>query len=310
MDFNNYKFRAHSIGNIMSGLPKPLTENQESTYNDFTERKNGNGRPLTDKQLTVWADLHKKKNAEPELTNSSKKWLEQLVWEELTGRSTAIKSKYLDKGIQSEEKSLTLYSSNKESLVLKNKERKNNDFFTGECDIARYKVRDIKSSWSFQTFPLTSVEIPNKDYEWQLDVYMDLFDYKRAELIYCLVDTPFKLIEDELRRLDWKFNIMDMAGDIRKEHIGLVVETVSNLLFTFKGVEDFCKQSSSIKIEWFNDFKEIPEELRIKIFKMNYCEKRNSQLKQMVQIAREYMNYVLEDIGEYSLKFQELKKAM
>ena len=44
MDFNNYKFRAHSIGNIMSGLPKPLTENQLKTYNAYSERKNGNGK--------------------------------------------------------------------------------------------------------------------------------------------------------------------------------------------------------------------------------------------------------------------------
>lgn len=307
MDFNNYLFRAHSIGNIMSGLPKPLTDNQEKTYNDFTARKNGEGRPLTDNQLATWGDLHSKKNAKPKLTDGSKKWLEQLVWEELTGRSTNLKSKYLDKGIQAEEKSLTLYSDHKDNLIIKNKERKENEFFTGECDIARYKVRDIKSSWSFQTFPLRSQEIPNKIYEWQLDVYMDLFNYKRSELIYCLVDTPFKLIEDELRRLDWQFDIFDLAGDVRNEHIDLVVETVSNLIFTFEGLEKFCKQSTNVNIEWFTDFKELPEELRVKIFKHNYCEKRNEQLKTMVKLARGFMNSVLEDIGDYSLKFSELK---
>lgn len=311
MDFNNYKFRAHSIGNIMSGLPKPLTENQENTYNDYTERKNGIGRPLTDKQIATWGDLHSKKTAKPKLTDGAKKWLEQLVWEELTGRSTNIKSKYLDKGIQSEEKSLSLYSDHKDNLIIKNKERKENEFFTGECDIARYKVRDIKSSWSFQTFPLRSNEIPNKMYEWQLDVYMDLFGYKRSELIYCLVDTPFKLIEDELRRMDWQFDIFDLAGDVRADHIDLVVETVSNLIFTNKGIEDFCQQSTNVKIEWFEGvFKEIPEEIRVKIFKHNYCEKRNQQLKTMVNLSRDFMNSILEDLGEYSLKFNQLKQAV
>lgn len=310
MDFSNYKFRAHSIGNIMSGLPKPLTDNQQKLYEDYTARKNGEGRPLTDNQLTVWGDLHSKKNAKPKLTDGSKKWLEQLVWEELTGRSTNLKSKYLDKGIQAEEKSLTIYSNHKDDLIIKNKERKENEFFSGECDIARYKVRDIKSSWSFQTFPLRSKEIPNAMYEWQLDVYMDLFGYKRSELIYCLVDTPFKLIDDELRRLDWQFDVFDLAGDVRKEHIPLVVETVSNLLFTNKGLEDFCQQSSSVNIEWFNDFKELPEELRVKIFKHNYCEKRNEQLKTMVKLARVFMNEILEDIGDYALKFNQLKQAI
>lgn len=311
MDFSNYKFRAHSIGNIMSGLPKPLTDNQQKTYDDFTSRKNGEGRPLTDNQIVIWADLHTKKNAKPQLTDGAKKWLENLVFEELTGRTGYLKSKYLDKGIQAEERSLTLYSSHKDDLIIKNKERKENDFFSGECDIARYKVRDIKTSWSFQTFPLRSQEIPNSMYEWQLDVYMDLFNYKRSELIYCLVDTPFKLIEDELMRMNWKFDIMDISGDIRKQHIDLVVESISNLIFTNKGLEAFCQQSTNVKVEWFEGvFKEIPEEIRVKIFKHNYCDKRNEQLKTMVNLAREFMNSVLDDLGAYSLKFQELKTAI
>ena len=307
MNFNNYLFRAHSIGYIMGGIPKPLTDRQQSMYDDYTARKNGEGRALTPNQLAEWGSLHKQKNAKIKLSDSAKKYLEKLVWEELTGRSSTIKTKYFDKGIQSEEKSLTLYSNHKESLILKNKERKSNEFFTGEADIAKYKVRDIKSSWTWETFPLQSETIPNPMYEWQLDVYMDLWELKRSELIYTLVDTPFRLIEDELRRLDWQFNVLDMNGDVREEHIGLVVETISNHIYTSTGLENFCHQSTNIKLEWFENFIEIPEEIRVKIFKHNHCEKRNEQLKTMVILAREYMNQILEKLGDSIIKFNKQK---
>jgi len=42
-----------------------------------------------------------------------------------------------------------------------------------------------------------------------------------------LVDTPFNLINDEIKRLDWKYNITDMNGDVRDEFIADVVELVS-----------------------------------------------------------------------------------
>lgn len=308
MNFDNYLFRAHSIGNMMAGVPKPLTESQKQTLDAYMERNSGIGKPLTEKQLGTLGDLIARKNAKPKLTDGAKTFLSKLVWEELTGRREEIKSKYLDKGLMCEEKSLTLYSAFKDSLVLKNKERKNNDFFTGECDITRYKVRDIKSSWSYKTFPLNSTKIPSKIYEWQLDVYMDLFSYKRAELIYCLVDTPFKLIDDELRRLDWQLNIMDGNGNVRTQHIDLVIEVISGLLFTYKGIEDYCQQSTAVNIEWFAEkFVELPEEMRVKIFKHNYCEKRNKQMKDMVVLARQFMNGVLEGIGEDAIKFHKIK---
>ena len=110
MDFNNYKFRAHSIGHIMGGLPKPLTDKQADLFNAYSDRKNGIGKPLTNKQLAEWGSLYTKKTAKPKLTDGSKKYLEELVWQTLTSRSKKLQAKYLDKGIQCEEKSFTLHS--------------------------------------------------------------------------------------------------------------------------------------------------------------------------------------------------------
>ncbi|WP_322288799.1 hypothetical protein [Aquimarina sp. 2201CG5-10] len=304
-NFNDYKFRAHSIGHIMSGIPKPLTTNQEEEYNVLLLRHKGEGKALTLKQIEKLGDYSKRKNRKPFLTDGAKTYLEKLVFQEITGRKKDITAKYLDKGIQVEEKSITLYSEVTGQLFLKNQERKENEYFSGECDNAEEKIRDIKSSWEYETFPIREREIPSKIYGWQLDVYMDLWDFKESELIYCLVDTPYKLISDELRRMDWKYNIFNSEGNVRNDSIDLVVETVCNLIFTEKGLEEFCEQSESVRLEWFiGVFKEIPEEIRIKVFSHNYCTKRNQQLKTMAKLARDYMNSLIEQLGEGILKFQ------
>lgn len=309
MDFSNYKFRAHSVGQIMGGLPKPLTPKQEELFKDYTERKNGVGRSLSNKQLAEWGSLYTKKTAKPKLTDGAKKYLEELVWQTLTNRSKKLQAKYLDKGIQCEEKSFTLHSEVVNTLFTKNLERKENEYFSGECDNAQNKViRDIKTSWEYSTFPLRENAIPSSIYEWQLDVYMDLWEFKDSELVYCLVDTPFKLIKDEIRRFDWKHNILDNEGNVREESIDLVVEIVSNHIYTNEGLEKFCADSLTVNLDWFvGKFKEIPKEIRVKIFEHKYCENRNKQLKEMIGLARVFMNSIIKDLGESVHKLSNYK---
>lgn len=307
--FSNYLFRPHAVVKIMGGVPKPLTANQDKTYNDLFERHNGDGKKLTLKQIETLGSLSERKNAKCKLSDAAKKELMKLVYETLTKRSSKIKAKYLDKGIQQEDKSITTYSNVLDKLLLKNKERKTNDFFTGECDNSQEKIRDIKTSWSFESFPLMDEVIKNSGYQWQLDCYMDLWELKQSELVYCLVDTPTKLLNDEVKRTCWKNNLLDQEGNLEsgKE---LLIETICNHIFTFKGLESFCNQSSIIELEWFEGvFVEIPEEMRVKVFTHNYCEKRNSQLKEMIALARDYMNEILMSIPDNQKKLIELKET-
>ena len=307
MDFNNYKFRASQLGLIMSGVPKTLTEKQKETLDAYDLRYKGEGRPLTEKQKIDYYSLLSRKNAKCMLSDGAKTHLEKLVWDHVTGRSLDIQNKYTEKGLTSEERSITLYSEVENKLFIKNKERKENEYFTGECDNAQGKIRDIKSSWSYVTFPLTARKIENKLYDWQLQVYMNLWGMKEAELIYCLVDTPSKLVDDELRKLDWKFNIFDQNGDVRSESRSIVVECVSNLLFTFEALKKYCFHSATIEIDWFEGhFKELPPEIRIKVFQTSYSEKMISNAIEMVVLARDYMNSVLVEMGDNVLKYNEL----
>lgn len=294
IDYSDYKFRCSQLGKLMVGVSVGLTERQEETFSAYDSRYKGNGKPLTEIQLKDYFDLGSKKfGKKVGLSTTTINYLKEIHRERVFGRTKEIRSKYLEKGIQVEELSLSLYTEVKNTLVIKNKERLSNGFITGEPDSrdrVKSLVRDFKSSWDFSTFPFFEIEIPNSDYEWQLDGYMELTALDNSELIYSLVDTPFKQIDDELRRLDWNHNIYTLDGDVREECIDFVVETVSNLIYSKKGLQAYCHQSSSVNIEWFKDFKEIPEEMRIKVFHRIKDPNRITALYNQIKLCREYLN--------------------
>lgn len=272
----------------MTGVKPNLTAAQEKLLIGLQEKqKTGK---ITEKQMIILGDLLDKKHAKPTLSKTVQSYLKQLHREEIYGRKNEITNKYCDKGIQVEEKSLTLLCDVTGVWFQKNKERFNNEFITGEPDNTQGKIRDIKSSWNFSTFPMYETEIPNSDYYWQLFGYMELTKNTEAELIYCLVDTPFKIIEDELRRMDWKFDIMNFEGDIRHESIPLVVDMVSNHIYSEMGLVEFCDHSPVVRKEWFGNFIEIPKEKRIKIFKIGRDNEKIKSLYKQIELCRKFLN--------------------
>jgi hypothetical protein len=131
------------------------------------------------------------------LSATCKTYIKELVKEDLFNYRTTIDSKYLTKGIDMEDTSIDLYNEVHGTLYLKNTERLENEFITGECDInAEDKIIDIKSSWSLETFPASPEDVNNKDYEWQLRGYMMLYNKPKAELAYCMVNTPDYLLKE------------------------------------------------------------------------------------------------------------------
>ncbi len=296
LNFDNYLFRCSSLGKLMVGVKPSLTPNQETEMLRLLENQKVG--KITEKQTITLGQLLEKKHAPETLSTTTQNYLKEIHKEILFKRSNELRSKYLDKGIQVEEKSLTLYSNVSENLLLKNKQRFNNKYFTGEPDNIKNIIRDIKSSWDYSTFPFYDDKITNSDYEFQLLGYMNLTGLKKAELIYCLVDTPDKIINDELRRLDWKENIMDNEGNIRLNSIPLVVELIQSKIYTSKGLEMYCESNPAIKLEWFDNFREVPEFLRVKVFKLEYDEFKVKKLYSQIEKSREFLN-------ELSLKVAE-----
>lgn len=285
-DFSEYIFRCHAVGKIMAGVGAKLTVRQKETLDAYIEKKN-NGK-ITDPQLVTLGKLIEKRDAKPTLSSGAKTYLNGLHQEAIFGRTKRLTSKYLDKGIRVEDDSIALYSNYAEKYYTKNAIRFNNEYLSGEPDNDQDGViRDFKSSWDFATFPMHEKEIKNKEYFWQLMGYMWLTGFKKAELIYCLVDSPFDLIDDALRKLSWQLGCVSVDSMPRE----VVVETVSNMIYTLDGLEAYCHQSTDVELEWFHEsFKEIIPEHRIKVFKCEYSDESISQMKTQIQLARDYMN--------------------
>jgi len=219
-DFTGYKFRASSLGTLMTGLGKP--------------------------KLSVTTQTELKK----------------LHRQEVFGKRTDIRSKYLDKGIQCEELSITLYSEVKNQFIVNNKTRKENEFLSGECDNAQKIIREFKTSWDLSTFPMYDKEVKNKDYYWQCQSYMELWDLDEAELIYCLVNTPEGLIIRETYYMENKLGFADVGlpDELQKE-------IINNMTFD-----------------------DIPKEFRVKVFKIPRDKEAMRQAEKQIEMCRLYLN--------------------
>ena len=119
--------------------------------------------------------------------------------EQLYGRKIEFTSKYTDKGNIVEDNSLDFIADKLGyGLLIKNEKYFENPFITGTPDaILTDHIIDVKNSWDFTTFPLFEDGIPNSDYFFQAQCYMELGGKDNYKLIYCLSDTPMNLIEKE-----------------------------------------------------------------------------------------------------------------
>lgn len=135
--------------------------------------------------------------SEGPLSVGAKTYIRELAAQEIFGVDFVVSSKAMEKGIEAEGDSIDLLNSVRGLSLVKNTERRSNDFITGECDLFDASARrghDIKTSWSIATFPITIADCEDKLYEWQMRCYMALWDADEWEVNYCLVDTPDRLI--------------------------------------------------------------------------------------------------------------------
>lgn len=138
-----------------------------------------------------------KSKSEGPLSVGAKTYIRELAAQEIFGIDFEISSKYLTKGLEVEDESIALLNRVRGLNLVKNTERRTNDWITGECDLFNQELRrghDLKSSWSAQTFPILSSDCYDKIYEWQMRGYMMLWDADFWEVNYALVDTPENLI--------------------------------------------------------------------------------------------------------------------
>ena len=129
------------------------------------------------------------------ISETAKSYIKSLVKEEYFGYKSQISSKEMEKGHQVEIENIEMYNQVFMTDFEKNRERRTNDYLSGEPDaIDGDVILDVKSPWSLETFPLTSEDADSKAYEWQMRGYMMLFDKPKAIIAYCMATTPEHLI--------------------------------------------------------------------------------------------------------------------
>jgi hypothetical protein len=146
-------------------------------------------------------------------------------------RNTDIFNKYVNKGLAVEEDGITLLSLHTKNFYKKNDKRLKNDWINGEPDLfdglsieEANTIIDIKCSWDLFTFSRSKYGSLNKHYWWQLQGYMALTGATKAQLCYCLVDTPLIMIMDEKKKLMWKMG----AGTEEDENYIKACEEIDN----------------------------------------------------------------------------------
>lgn len=139
--------------------------------------------------------------SEGPLSAAARTYIRELAAQEILGIDFVVQSKQFDKGTQCEPEAIEIINRVKGLSLVKNTERKTNDWLTGECDLfdeSTREGRDAKCAWNASTFPIIVSDITSGTlaglYEWQCRGYMMLWDAPRWHLDYVLLDTPPDLI--------------------------------------------------------------------------------------------------------------------
>ncbi len=253
MDAHEIKFRASSMGDIMSGTGKGW-----SVENSLT----------------------------------CKRKLVQMFREVSYKRTPDVSNKYTKKGNQAEEDAITLYSLVTGHPFKKNTTRLTDDFFTGETDIFKgesikkaEETFDTKCSWSLWTFP-SLLDTKDKDYEYQGAVYMNLTGAKKHTVVYCLVNTPANLIMDAKRRKAWEMGVIDEETEEYKEACIKIEQDSIFDMELFKSHYPFFDFHSDIK-NWEHD---IPKKERILEIITTRNDSLIDQMKDRIIDCRLWMN--------------------
>lgn len=152
-------------------------------------------------------------------------YLKKLYREVTYNRRKRLENKYILKGNLQEEEAITMYSLYTGEIFMNNKERINNDFITGEYDMFSghdiNKIErgyDTKCSFDLSTFPFPDDPL-DINYYYQNMSYMWLSGASSWTTVYCLTNTPGKMLKDMIYREDFRWDSDDAPNSAKLEII-------------------------------------------------------------------------------------------
>lgn len=200
------------------------------------------------------------------LSETAKAKLREIWIKEIFGRERFdVTSKYTEKGTMCEPDSMELVKKVTKKTYFKNPERFFNEFINGEPDIVinpgekNAQVKDIKTSWDIWTFNKVDEAYALKTYYYQLLGYMWLTGAQKAELLFCLVNTPEPILMEELRKLSYSIPEIGTSDAIDAQY----------------------------RVNYI--FDDIEPKLRLKRFQIEYNQDDVDILQERLLAAREYL---------------------
>lgn len=213
--FDNYKFRASSLPDLMT---------------------------------------NSRSKSEP-LSETAKELIRRCWIREVFNREEVVYTPAMVKGTICEKDSIGLLQIKTGEIYYKNDIKYENEFITGTPDIVNgTSVYDIKTPFTIFTYAKVDAKQAEKDYYWQLAGYAWLTGKSKASLVYCLVNTPEKMLEKEIYK----------AGAETEEEVNRIIQ--------------------------LHNFDDIDLNLRIKKYDFEFTPEVYKQIEERVILAREYMN--------------------
>lgn len=288
IDWSKFTFRASGFGHAMvppkgksylqklqeaelklSGVESEIesTKNKETkTYAKLLEKQ---------KDLNTLLDRLEPLKDIPNLSEGCKTYLCDIYTAEKFGRVEDIKSKYMQKGLHMEEDAITLYSLYCKENFVKNKNRMDNGWVQGECDLdvkyLNYEmdvkdfIGDTKVNWTIFQFTRTVAKKVNPVYKWQIKIYCWLYGKKLGKIIYCLLDTP--------------------------EH--LIVSEEKKLLYDFLGTKEEY-QEACLELRKNHTYGDVPIEEKVREYEVEYSDSDSLLIKKRVEECRWYLANVID----------------
>lgn len=163
------------------------------------------------------------------LSKTAQAHLIKIYIKEVWGRRKEVYTKHMEKGVLAEPELIRLLSEYDGKQYTKNEEYKFNNWICGTADIVEpEEIQEGKASWEPETFLPQLITPLDKTYFYQIQGYCWLWDKKRGQLRYGLVNTPDSIIKDEQRYL---LNSMHVATDLNPEYLKAEAELLKNHIF-------------------------------------------------------------------------------
>jgi hypothetical protein len=239
-----------------------------------------------------------KKGSKEAISETTKTHLVDVFVSNKYNRFTEISAKQLDKGNETEEDSITIISRITGEFFKKNEEHLYNDFIKGTPDLFQGSeitkanvIRDAKSSWDAYTFFRAKNKKLDDKYYWQGMGYMDLTSAKKCSIDYCLNNTPYHLVESELRKQSWSYPESTMPEWAE-------LQVIANHVYDKKTFDDYIAMrgiypSDTNALAVLKGFVEIPLSERHFNFEFDRKEEEIEGIHKKVIDCREHMDRYL-----------------